>query len=172
MSYLVLARKWRPQTFEAITGQEHVTRTLTQAIEQDRVHHAFLFCGARGVGKTTAARVLARALNCDNGPTPTPCGECKPCIEIAAGTAVDVFEIDGASNRGIGEIRELREGIAYAPQRDRYKLYIIDEVHMLTTEAFNALLKTLEEPPSHVKFIFATTEPQKIPVTILCYRMR
>ncbi len=167
MSYLVLARKWRPQTFEAITGQEHVTRTLTQAIEQDRVHHAFLFCGARGVGKTTAARVLARALNCDNGPTPTPCGECKPCIEIAAGTAVDVFEIDGASNRGIGEIRELREGIAYAPQRDRYKLYIIDEVHMLTTEAFNALLKTLEEPPAHVKFIFATTEPQKIPVTIL-----
>ncbi len=167
MSYLVLARKWRPQDFEAITGQEHVTRTLTNAIEQDRVHHAFLFCGARGVGKTTAARVFARALNCAQGPTGNPCGQCDACVEIAKGRAVDVLEIDGASNRGIGEIRELREGIAYAPQRDRYKIYIIDEVHMLTTEAFNALLKTLEEPPSHVKFIFATTEPQKIPVTIL-----
>ena len=167
MSYLVLARKWRPQTFEAITGQEHVTRTLTQAIEQDRVHHAFLFSGARGVGKTTAARVLARALNCTQGSTPTPCGTCEACTEIASGSAIDVFEIDGASNRGIGEIRDLRDGVAYAPQRDRYKIYIIDEVHMLTTEAFNALLKTLEEPPSHVKFIFATTEPQRIPVTIL-----
>ncbi|MEZ4268588.1 MAG: DNA polymerase III subunit gamma/tau [Myxococcota bacterium] len=167
MSYLVLARKWRPQTFDDITGQEHVTRTLTHAIEQDRVHHAFLFSGARGVGKTTAARVLARALQCENGPTPTPCGTCSACTEIASGHAMDVFEIDGASNRGIGEIRELREGVAYAPQRDRYKIYIIDEVHMLTTEAFNALLKTLEEPPPHVKFIFATTEPQKIPVTIL-----
>ncbi|MGM0576768.1 MAG: DNA polymerase III subunit gamma/tau [Myxococcota bacterium] len=167
MSYLVLARKWRPQTFADITGQEHVTRTLTHAIEQDRVHHAFLFCGARGVGKTSAARVLAKALNCEQGPTATPCGECNPCREIAAGNAIDVFEIDGASNRGIGEIRELREGVAYAPQRDRFKIYIIDEVHMLTTEAFNALLKTLEEPPSHVKFVFATTEPQKIPVTIL-----
>jgi DNA polymerase-3 subunit gamma/tau len=167
VSYLVLARKWRPQSFEAITGQDHVTRTLTHAIEQDRVHHAFLFCGARGVGKTSAARVLARALNCETGPTPTPCGTCNACTEIAAGTALDVFEIDGASNRGIGEIRELRDRVAYAPQRDRYKLYIIDEVHMLTTEAFNALLKTLEEPPAHVKFIFATTEPHKIPVTIL-----
>ncbi|MDP6942552.1 MAG: DNA polymerase III subunit gamma/tau [Myxococcota bacterium] len=167
MSYLVLARKWRPQTFEAITGQEHVTRTLTHAIEQDRVHHAFLFSGARGVGKTSAARVLARALNCEEGSTGTPCGTCAACTEIAAGTAIDVFEIDGASNRGIGEIRDLREGVAYAPQRDRYKIYIIDEVHMLTTEAFNALLKTLEEPPAHVKFIFATTEPQRIPVTIL-----
>lgn len=167
MSYLVLARKWRPQTFDDITGQEHVTRTLTHAIEQDRVHHAFLFSGARGVGKTSAARVLARALQCEKGPTPTPCGTCSACTEIASGHAMDVFEIDGASNRGIGEIRELREGVAYAPQRDRYKIYIIDEVHMLTTEAFNALLKTLEEPPPHVKFIFATTEPQKIPVTIL-----
>lgn len=167
MSYLVLARKWRPQNFEAITGQEHVTRTLTQAIEQDRVHHAFLFCGARGVGKTTAARVLARALNCVEGPTGSPCGVCEACTEIASGSAIDVFEIDGASNRGIGEIRDLRDGVAYAPQRDRYKIYIIDEVHMLTTEAFNALLKTLEEPPAHVKFIFATTEPQRIPVTIL-----
>ena len=169
MSYLVLARKWRPQTFDAITGQEHVTQTLRNAIEQDRVHHAFLFCGARGVGKTSAARVFARALNCQAAERATtePCGECTACVEIAAGGAVDVLEIDGASNRGIGEIRELREGVAYAPQRDRYKIYIIDEVHMLTTEAFNALLKTLEEPPSHVKFIFATTEPQKIPVTIL-----
>ncbi|MCA9514551.1 MAG: DNA polymerase III subunit gamma/tau, partial [Myxococcales bacterium] len=169
MSYLVLARKWRPQGFEAIIGQEHVTRTLKNAIEQDRIHHAFLFCGARGVGKTTAARVLARALNCNAtpGPTTEPCGQCAACTEIAAGTAMDVFEIDGASNRGINEIRELRDGVAYAPQRDRTKIYIIDEVHMLTTEAFNALLKTLEEPPAHVKFIFATTEPHKIPVTIL-----
>ena len=167
MSYLVLARKWRPQSFDTITGQEHVTRTLTHAIEQDRVHHAFLFCGARGVGKTSAARVLARALNCETGPTANACGTCAACTEISAGTALDVFEIDGASNRGIGEIRELRDRVAYSPQRDRYKIYIIDEVHMLTTEAFNALLKTLEEPPSHVKFIFATTEPHKIPVTIL-----
>jgi DNA polymerase-3 subunit gamma/tau len=169
VAYLVLARKWRPRGFDAITGQEHVTRTLKNAITQNRVHHAFLFCGARGVGKTSAARVFARALNCrkGDGPTTDPCGECSACIEITAGTAVDVFEIDGASNRGIGEIRELRDGVAYAPQRDRYKIYIIDEVHMLTTEAFNALLKTLEEPPAHVKFIFATTEPHKIPVTIL-----
>ena len=169
MAYLVLARKWRPKGFDAITGQEHVTRTLKNAITQNRVHHAFLFCGARGVGKTSAARVFARALNCHQsaGPTVDPCGVCAACTEIAAGTSVDVFEIDGASNRGIGEIRELREGVAYAPQRDRHKIYIIDEVHMLTTEAFNALLKTLEEPPAHVKFIFATTEPHKIPVTIL-----
>jgi len=169
VAYLVLARKWRPRGFDAITGQEHVTRTLKNAILQNRVHHAFLFCGARGVGKTSAARVFARALNCRNAPGPTtdPCGECAACVEITAGTSIDVFEIDGASNRGIGEIRELRDGVAYAPQRDRYKIYIIDEVHMLTTEAFNALLKTLEEPPAHVKFIFATTEPHKIPVTIL-----
>ena len=169
MAYLVLARKWRPKGFDAITGQEHVTRTLMNAIAQGRVHHAFLFCGARGVGKTSAARVLARALNCQasEGPTASACGACAACREIAAGTSVDVFEIDGASNRGIGEIRELRDGVAYAPQRDRFKVYIIDEVHMLTTEAFNALLKTLEEPPAHVKFIFATTEPHKIPVTIL-----
>ncbi len=167
MAYLVLARKWRPGTFDAIIGQEHITRALRNAIKLDRVAHAFLFTGARGVGKTTAARVLAKALQCVDGPTEEPCGVCPACTEIATSSNIDVFEIDGASNRGIGEIRELRDGVAYAPQRDRFKIYIIDEVHMLTTEAFNALLKTLEEPPRHVKFIFATTEPQKIPVTIL-----
>ncbi|MFT5430213.1 MAG: DNA polymerase-3 subunit gamma/tau [Myxococcota bacterium] len=167
MSYLVLARKCRPTNFEEIIGQEHVTRALSNAIRLDRVAHAFLFTGARGVGKTTAARCLAKSLQCEKGPTPDPCLECSACVEIAAGSNVDVFEIDGASNRGINEIRELRDGVAYAPQRDRFKIYIIDEVHMLTQEAFNALLKTLEEPPRHVKFFFATTEPQKIPVTIL-----
>ena len=167
MAYLVLARKYRPATFDEIVGQEHVTRALKNAIRLDRVAHAFLFTGARGVGKTTAARVLAKALQCENGPTPDPCGTCRSCTEITSGSSLDVFEIDGASNRGINEIRELRDGVAYAPQRDPYKIYIIDEVHMLTSEAFNALLKTLEEPPRHVKFIFATTEPQKIPVTIL-----
>ena len=167
MAYLVLARKWRPPDFDGIVGQEHVTRALQNAIRLDRVAHAFLFCGARGVGKTSAARVLSCALQCESGPTETPCGTCSACTEIASGSCVDVFEIDGASNRGINEIRELRDGVAYAPARDRFKIYIIDEVHMLTQEAFNALLKTLEEPPRHVKFIFATTEPQKIPVTIL-----
>ncbi|MFP4600745.1 MAG: DNA polymerase III subunit gamma/tau [Persicimonas sp.] len=167
MSYVVLARKWRPRYFEEVVGQEHVGRTLKNALEQDRVAHAYLFCGTRGVGKTTTARILAKALNCEQGPTPTPCYECSSCEEIHEGQSVDVFEIDGASNRGINEIRELREGVRYAPSRDRFKIYIIDEVHMLTTEAFNALLKTLEEPPEHAHFIFATTEPQKIPVTIL-----
>ncbi len=167
MSYVVLARKWRPRYFEEVVGQEHVGRTLKNALEQDRVAHAYLFCGTRGVGKTTTARILAKALNCEEGPTPTPCYECSSCKEIHEGQSVDVFEIDGASNRGINEIRELREGVRYAPSRDRFKIYIIDEVHMLTTEAFNALLKTLEEPPEHAHFIFATTEPQKIPVTIL-----
>lgn len=167
MSYVVLARKWRPNQFDEVVGQGHVARTLMNAIEQDRVAHAFLFAGARGVGKTSTARILAKALNCKNGPTTTPCDECIACTEIKHGQAVDVFEIDGASNRGINEIRELRESVRYAPSRDEYKIYIIDEVHMLTTEAFNALLKTLEEPPPHAKFIFATTEPQKIPVTIL-----
>jgi DNA polymerase-3 subunit gamma/tau len=167
MSYVVLARKWRPQLFEDVIGQEHVARTLTNAIQQDRVAHAFLFCGPRGVGKTSTARILAKALNCKTGPTTTPCYQCASCDEVSRGASVDVLEIDGASNRGVGEIRELREGVHYAASRDRYKIYIIDEVHMLTTEAFNALLKTLEEPPAHVKFIFATTEPHKIPVTIL-----
>jgi len=167
MSYIVLARKWRPRFFEEVVGQEHVARTLINSIDQNRVAHAYLFCGTRGVGKTTTARILAKALNCAKGPTATPCYECSSCKEIHEGQSTDVFEIDGASNRGINEIRELREGVRYAPSRDRYKIYIIDEVHMLTNEAFNALLKTLEEPPAHAHFIFATTEPQKIPVTIL-----
>ncbi len=167
MSYKVLARKWRPDHFDEVVGQGHVARTLINSIEQDRVAHAYLFCGARGVGKTSTARILAKAMNCKQGPTARPCYECSSCTEISDGQSVDVFEIDGASNRGINEIRELREGVRYAPSRDEKKIYIIDEVHMLTTEAFNALLKTLEEPPPHAIFIFATTEPQKIPVTIL-----
>ena len=167
MSYLVLARKYRPSTFADIVGQDHVVRTLRNAIALGRVHHAFLFTGARGVGKTTTARVLARALNCEKGPTAEPCGVCAACTEIVSGASPDVIEIDGASNNGVDNVRELRETARYMPSRGRFKLYIIDEVHMLTTGAFNALLKTLEEPPPHVKFIFATTEPQKIPVTIL-----
>jgi DNA polymerase-3 subunit gamma/tau len=166
MSYQVLARKWRPQVFEDVVGQGHITRTLQNAITSGRLAHAFLFSGPRGVGKTTTARILAKALNCEQGPTPTPCGTCDSCLETAAGTAVDVVEIDGASNRGIEHIRELREAVKYAPVGGKYKVYVIDEVHMLTNEAFNALLKTLEEPPPHVIFIFATTEPQKIPATI------
>jgi DNA polymerase III subunit gamma/tau len=167
MSYQVLARKWRPQVFEDVVGQGHITRTLQNAIASGRLAHAFLFSGPRGVGKTTTARILAKALNCEQGSTPTPCGKCDSCVETAAGTAVDVIEIDGASNRGIEHIRELREAVKYAPVGGKYKVYVIDEVHMLTNEAFNALLKTLEEPPPHVIFIFATTEPQKIPATIL-----
>jgi DNA polymerase-3 subunit gamma/tau len=166
MSYQVLARKWRPQVFDDVVGQGHITRTLQNAIVSGRLAHAFLFSGPRGVGKTTTARILAKALNCAEGPTPTPCGKCDSCIETAAGTSVDVIEIDGASNRGIEHIRELREAVKYAPVGGKHKVYVIDEVHMLTNEAFNALLKTLEEPPPHVIFIFATTEPQKIPATI------
>ena len=167
MSYQAIARKWRPTSFEAIAGQSHVTRTLKNAIELGRIHHAFLFTGARGVGKTTAARVLARALNCVNGPTPNPCGVCPACVEILAGSSQDVIEIDGASNNSVDDVRDLRDSVRYLPVRGKYKVYIIDEVHMLSKGAFNALLKTLEEPPAHVVFIFATTESQKIPDTIL-----
>ena len=167
MSYLVLARKWRPQTFDDLIGQEHVSQTLGNAIRSGRVHHAFLFTGARGVGKTSAARILAKALNCEEGLSATPCNVCPSCLEIIAGQGIDVFEIDGASNTGVDDVRELRDNIRYLPSRSRFKIFIIDEVHMLSINAFNALLKTLEEPPAHAKFIFATTEPHKIPVTIL-----
>jgi len=165
--YEVLARKYRPQTFSELTGQEHVSRTLQNAIDSGRVAHAFLFTGARGVGKTSTARILAKTLNCEQGVTHEPCNVCPLCIEITKGTSTDVFEIDGASNTGVDDIRELRDNIKYLPSHSRYKIFIIDEVHMLSTNAFNALLKTLEEPPEHVKFIFATTEPHKLPITIL-----
>lgn len=165
--YEVLARKYRPQTLAELTGQEHVSRTLQNAIDSGRVAHAFLFSGARGVGKTSTARILAKALNCERGVSTEPCNTCPLCIEITKGTSTDVFEIDGASNTGVDDIRELRDNAKYLPSHSRYKIFIIDEVHMLSTNAFNALLKTLEEPPEHVKFIFATTEPHKLPITIL-----
>ena len=167
MSYQVFARKYRPQTFDDLVGQEHVTRTLKNAVEQNRLAHAYLFVGPRGIGKTSTARILAKALNCIHGPTITPCGECDSCKEITAGNSLDVLEIDGASNNGVEQVRELRDNVRYAPVKGKFKIYIIDEVHMLTSQAFNALLKTLEEPPEHVKFIFATTEPQKVLPTIL-----
>jgi DNA polymerase-3 subunit gamma/tau len=167
MPYEVLARKWRPQVFEDVIGQEHVTHTLINAIKTGRLAHAYLFGGPRGVGKTSVARILAKAINCEAGEPGTPCDKCRSCREITDGSSVDVQEIDGASNRGIDEIRELRGNVKYMPSSSKYRVYIIDEVHMLTLPAFNALLKTLEEPPAHVKFIFATTESHKVPVTIL-----
>jgi len=167
VSYEVFARKYRPQTFDDLVGQTHVSRTLKNAVAQNRLAHAYLFVGPRGIGKTSTARILAKSLNCIKGPTVTPCGECDNCREIAAGNSLDVIEIDGASNNSVEDVRQLRENVRYAPAKGRYKIYLIDEVHMLSAAAFNALLKTLEEPPEHVKFIFATTEPQKVLATIL-----
>ena len=167
MSYQVLARKWRPQSFEEVIGQKHVVKTLQNAIVHNRIAHSFLFAGQRGVGKTSIARILAKALNCQEGPTAQPCGNCNSCKEITGGNSIDVLEIDGASNTGVDDVRELRESVKYVPSKSRYKIYIIDEVHMLSNSAFNALLKTLEEPPAHVIFMFATTEPHKIPATVL-----
>jgi DNA polymerase-3 subunit gamma/tau len=166
MSYLVFARKWRPLTFDDVVGQEHITDTLKKAIEKNRVAHAYIFTGTRGVGKTTSARILARALNCENGPTTNPCGVCTSCKDVIAGSSFDVLEIDGASNNSVDDIRDLRDNIGYSSMGGKYRIFVIDEVHMLTKNAFNALLKTLEEPPKNVIFIFATTEPQKIPATI------
>jgi DNA polymerase-3 subunit gamma/tau len=167
MSYLVLARRWRPQVFEDLIGQEGIVKILKNAITFNKLAHAYIFSGPRGVGKTTTARILAKALNCEKGPTPEPCGVCHFCKDVSEGTSMDVLEIDGASNTGVDNIRDLRERVRYAPSGGRYKVYIIDEAHMLSTSAFNALLKTLEEPPPHVIFILATTEPKKIPVTVI-----
>lgn len=167
MSYLVLARKWRPKKFAEVVGQQHVLRALINGLDQDRLHHAFLFAGTRGVGKTTLARIFAKSLNCEQGISSTPCGECNSCVEVDNGRFVDLIEVDAASRTKVDDTRELLDNVQYAPSRGRYKVYLIDEVHMLSTSSFNALLKTLEEPPPHVKFLFATTDPQKLPVTIL-----
>ncbi len=172
MSYVVFARKYRPQTFEDVVAQEHVTRTLRNALANDRIASGYLFCGPRGTGKTTVARILAKAVNCQNGPTPTPCGECPACTEITSGASLDVLEVDAASNTGVDDIRALRENVRYLPTRGKKRIYIIDEVHRLSGSAFDALLKTLEEPPAHVMFIFATTEPLKVPETILSRTQR
>ena len=167
MSYQVLARKWRPQNFQELVGQEHVQRALVNALNDDRLHHAYLFTGTRGVGKTTIARIFSKSLNCETGITATPCGKCSTCVEIAEGRYVDLIEVDAASRTGVDDTRDLLENVQYAPTRGRYKVYLIDEVHMFSKSSFNALLKTLEEPPPHVKFLLATTDPQKLPVTIL-----
>lgn len=167
MGYTVLPRKWRPQSFSEVVGQEHVVRALQNALAKKRIGHAYLFAGPRGVGKTTVARILAKALNCEKGPTPDPCNRCTSCMDITKGTSIDVIEIDGASNTSVDDVREIKESVRYLPSGGRYKVYIVDEVHMLSASAFNALLKTLEEPPPHIVFVFATTEPHKIPATIL-----
>src|SRR5215831_10616968 len=167
MSYQVLARKWRPRNFESLVGQEHVVRALRHALDEKRLHHAYLFSGTRGVGKTTLARILAKCLNCETGISSRPCGKCSACVEIDSGRYVDLLEVDAATNTKVDEMRQLLENAVYAPTRGRFKVYVIDEVHMLSTSAFNAMLKTLEEPPEHVKFILATTDPQKNPVTVL-----
>jgi DNA polymerase-3 subunit gamma/tau len=167
MSYLVLARKWRPRSFDELVGQEHVRRALTNALDSGRIHHAFLFTGTRGVGKTTIARIFAKALNCERGVSSKPCGECGACRDIDAGRFVDLLEVDAASRTKVDDTRELLDNVQYAPARGRYKVYLIDEVHMLSAHSFNALLKTLEEPPPHVKFLLATTDPQKLPITVL-----
>ena len=167
MSYLVLARKWRPRTFDQLVGQDHVRRALTNALDSGRIHHAFLFTGTRGVGKTTIARIFAKSLNCETGVSSTPCGECSACTDIDAGRFVDLLEVDAASRTKVDDTRELLDNVQYSPARGRYKVYLIDEVHMLSAHSFNALLKTLEEPPPHVKFLLATTDPQKLPVTVL-----
>ena len=166
-TYTALARKWRPRAFAELVGQDHVRRALVNALETGRVHHAFLVTGTRGVGKTTIARILAKCLNCETGVTPTPCGQCASCREIDAGRFVDLIEVDAASRTKVDDTRELLDNVQYSPTRGRYKVYLIDEVHMLSTHSFNALLKTLEEPPPHVKFLLATTDPQKLPVTVL-----
>ena len=167
MSYQVLARKWRPRTFPEMVGQEHVLRALINALDNDRLHHAYLFTGTRGVGKTTVARILAKSLNCEQGVGSSPCGQCDSCREIDEGRFVDLIEVDAASRTKVEDTRELLDNVQYAPTRGRYKVYLIDEVHMLSTHSFNALLKTLEEPPPHIKFLLATTDPQRLPVTIL-----
>ena len=167
MSYQVLARKWRPRSFQELVGQSHVLQALVNALDQDRLHHAYLFTGTRGVGKTTIARIFAKCLNCEQGVSSTPCGQCPACKEIDEGRFVDLIEVDAASRTRVEDTRELLDNVQYAPTRGRYKVYLIDEVHMLSSHSFNALLKTLEEPPPHVKFLLATTDPQKLPVTIL-----